>query len=262
MKSYSVKIILLCVAVMFPCSIFAFTGSNAQGHIGRGTVSDVESPRFILKYASVDGGYRFSAECIDAEALEDFMGSGRSLDYLWGVKRQGGNIEWRKSESPGLFVADDDRSSRIWVYFKTVDDEGTESPVQTLATEEKVIYNALHNSLVVTNSNKLHISKDVYMYYDNGKIYFNYAPGIDDKYLTRDWAIYGGHVISPLSHVRRIDSDNKGFSICDILPSDEFEHIKNDSNEGMTRLYLLLMLNHYGELIQYEPLTFTYSTRI
>ncbi|WP_300879390.1 hypothetical protein, partial [uncultured Duncaniella sp.] len=92
------------------------------------------------------------------------------------------------------------------------------------------------------------------MYYDNGKIYFNYAPGIDDKYRTRDWAIYGGHVISPLSPVSKIDSDNMGFRICDILPSDEYEHIKNNSNEGTTRFYLLLMLNHYGELIQYSPL--------
>ncbi|WP_300502686.1 hypothetical protein [uncultured Duncaniella sp.] len=263
MKSYVLKFLLLCVAILSPCHIYALSGDSADGgRAVRGTADEMVLPRFILKYAPVDGGYRFTAECIDAEALEDFMGSGRSLDYLWGVKRQGGNIEWRKSESPGLFVADESPASRIWVYFKTVDEEGTESPVQTLATDERVVYNSLHNSIIVTDSDKLYISKLVYMYYDNGKIYFNYAPGIDDKYLTRDWAIYGGHVISPLSPARRLDSERSGFRVCDILPSDEFEHIKNNSNEGTTRFYLLLMLNHYGELIQYSPLTFTYSTHI
>ena len=263
MKSHCLKLLLFCVAILFPCPIFALSGDGADGgRAVRGISDGMDLPRFILKYAPADGGYRFTAECLDSDALEDFMGSGRSLDYLWGVKRPGGNIEWRKSESPGLFVADESPASRIWVYFKTVDDEGTESPVQSIATDERVIYNALHNSIIVTDSDKLYISKVVYMYYDNGKIYFNYAPGINDKYLTRDWAIYGGHVISPLSPVSRIDSDNRGFRLCDILPSDEFEHIKNNSNEGTTRFYLLLMLNHYGELIQYEPLTFTYSTRI
>lgn len=267
MKSYVLKFLLLCVAILLPCHIYALSGDGADGgRVVRGTADEMVLPRFILKYAPVDGGYRFTAECIDAEALEDLMGSGRSLDYLWGVKRPGGNIEWRKSESPGMFVADESPSSRIWVYFKTVDDEGTESPVQTLATDERIIfYRYKGNLLTLSDSEKIYLSNGAYMYYKNGMVRYGYFVGMKEKYYVREWAPFAAHVISPFQSVKteliRI-SISSGFPVSKILPSDQYSYLKGNLREGEVRFYMLMFINLRDELLQYLPLMFTYKQTI
>lgn len=267
MKSHCLKLLLFCVAILLPCPIFALIGDGADGGRAiRGTADEMDIPRFILKYAPADGGYRFTAECLDSDALEDFMGSGRSLDYLWGVKRQGGNIEWRKSESPGLFVADDDRSSRIWVYFKTVDDEGTESPVQTLATDERIIFYPYEGNLqTLSDSEKIYSSNGTYMYYKNGMVRYGYFVGMKEKYYVREWAPLAAYVISPFQSVKtellRISISN-GFPVSKILPSDQYSYLKGNLRDGEVRFYMLMFTNSKKELMQYLPLMFTYKQTI
>lgn len=262
---------LLRICVVFSLltgPLYCYSQNHRANTMDRGSRSGmVEPPRFILKYAPVDGGYRFTAECIDAEALEDFMGSGRSLDYLWGVKRQGGNIEWRKSESPGLFVADESPASRIWVYFKTVDDEGTESPVQTLATDERIIFfNSDWNTLLtISDSEKIYSPNGTYMYYRNGMVRYIYFVGMEKEYYVRPWAPLAAHVISPFQSVEteliRISISN-GFPVSKILPSDQYSYLKGNLREGEVRFYMLMFINLRDELLQYLPLMFTYKQTI
>lgn len=267
MKSHCLKLLLLCVAILLPCHIYALSGDSADGgRAVRGTADEMVLPRFILKYAPVDGGYRFTAECIDAEALEDFMGSGRSLDYLWGVKRPGGNIEWRKSESPGLFVADESHSSRIWVYFKTVDDEGTESHVQSLVTDERIIFYPYEgNLLTLSDSEKIYLSNGAYMYYKNGMVRYGYFVGMEEEYYVRLWVPWAAYVISPFQSVKTelipIRSSN-GFPVSKILPSDQYSYLKGNLRDGEARFYMLMFTNFKEELLQYLPLMFTYKQTI
>lgn len=107
------------------------------------------------------------------------------------------------------------------------------------------------------------MKSEINIFYDLGRIYFEYAPNIPEEYYDIKWYVTSGKVISPFSTTRNIRvPGGSGPEIKDVIPLEEFNFIKNGSEDNQSYTYMLILYNSENLPVQYLPIIITYKEKI
>lgn len=217
-------------------------------------------PRYILSASHEPGGYRINAKCIDVEYKDELSTLNGVLKFNWGVKYPNKEIRWFVSEQSDLLVQVQGQDEKLTVFLEVEDALGNKSTLQYVNVNSQDIYVSAYSAFYIDSQGILYDAGKERDLYESSKVYLNYRPNLPDKYEGREWMPLGAIVISPLKSRHEIMVDYEGPLVRDILPESEFEFIKNNSTDGQTYVYTLILLNSDNKVIQFMPVSFTYKT--
>lgn len=217
-------------------------------------------PRYILSASHEPGGYRINAECIDVEYKDELSKLNGVLKFNWGVKYPNKDIRWFVSEQSDLLVQVQGQNEKLTVFLEVEDALGNKSTLQHVNVNSQDIYVSAYSAFYVDSQGILYDAEKERDLYESSKVYLSYDPHVPDKYKGRKWMPLGAIVLSPLKSHHEIIVDYEGPLVKDILSESEFEFIKNNSTDGQTYVYTLILLNSDNKVIQFMPVSFTYKT--
>lgn len=222
----------------------------------------VGMPRFILAASQEPNGYKVVANCIDDEYKNHLSDLEGILKYRFGRKKQGENIEWTESDKPNAFFSLGENDSKTTFLFMAVDAQKNKSPLQTVDVNADEVYYATNNNLYIDASGNLYKSNKSKYSYKSGRVYIEYMDNLPEKYKERKWMNTAAMVISPYRETEKVESQDGGPLIRDIVSQQELEYISQESEEGQIHKYLLALTNYRGEYIQFIPFTITFKKNI
>ena len=181
---------------------------------------------------------------------------------LWGVKFPNSDIKWIETESQDVLVQLEEGNTEVVVFLKITDKLGNSVTTQSVKVTSQDIYVASNQKLYIASNGNMYNEAFGYYSYELGRIHFDYAPGIADKYKELEWAPMSGDVFSPFIEPRHIRVGSSGPAIKDVLTQSEFDYIKNGSEENTAYTYMLVLYNYEGLAIQYFPIVFIYKGKV
>lgn len=217
-------------------------------------------PRYILSTSHEPGGYRINAKCIDVEYKDELSTLNGVLKFKWGVKYPNKEIRWFVSEQSDLVVQVQGQDEKLTVFLEVEDALGNKSTLQHVNVNSQDVYVSAYSAFYIDSQGMLYDSKKEWDLYESSRVYLSYSPNLPEKYKGREWMPMEAIVLSPLKGSQEIMVDNEGPLVKDILPESEFDFIKNNSTDGQTYVYTLILLNYDNKVIQFMPVSFTYKT--
>lgn len=222
----------------------------------------VGMPRFVLSASHEPGGYKVNASCIDSEYAGRLSDLNDAIRFSWGVKFPNNDIKWIETESQDVLVQLEEGNTEVVVFLKITDKLGNSVTTQSVKVTSQDIYVASNQKLYIASNGNMYNEAFGYYSYELGRINFDYAPGIADKYKELEWAPMSGDVFSPFIEPRHIPVGSSGPAIKDVLTQSEFDYIKNGSEENTAYTYMLVLYNYEGLAIQYFPIVFIYKEKV
>lgn len=222
----------------------------------------VGMPRFVLSASHEPGGYKVNASCIDSEYAGRLSDLNDAIRFSWGVKFPNSDIKWIETESQDVLVQLEEGNTEVVVFLKITDKLGNSVTTQSVKVTSQDIYVASNQKLYIASNGNMYNEAFGYYSYELGRIHFDYAPEIADKYKELEWAPMSGDVFSPFIEPRHIPVGSSGPEIKDVLTQSEFDYIKNGSEENTAYTYMLVLYNYEGLAIQYFPIVFIYKEKV
>lgn len=220
-------------------------------------------PRFILTASHEPGGYKVSASCIDLEYKEHLDDINDAISYTWGIKFPNSDIQWVQTTEREILVQLEEGNKEVVVFLKIMDKLGNSVTTQSVKVNSLDIYTAYNQKLYITSDGTMYDEIGDKYFYDLGRIYFEYAPNIPEEYYDIKWYVTSGKVISPFSTTRNIRvPGGSGPEIKDVIPLEEFNFIKNGSEDNQSYTYMLILYNSENLPVQYLPIIITYKEKI
>lgn len=216
----------------------------------------VGMPTYVLSANHVPGGYMINANIISTQFKNYASWINQVITFCWGVKYPGRDIAWINSHSPSIMIPLERGADNLIVYFKQIDSNGNESPMQFV--------NAVSSDLFFVNNNILSVdaAKNIYkengsLYsYKNGKIYLTRDTSLPSQYQKDIWTSTKGVVFSPFSSTYDTTVTRGEIPIKQVLPEEELNLVIQNATTGKEYVYTIALLNPEDKIIQFIPVTF------
>lgn len=219
-------------------------------------------PRFVLTVTQEPNGYKVVANCIDDKDKGNLSNLKENFTYKFGRKKQGENIEWTESDKPSTFFSLGESDSKTTFLFMAVDSQKNKSPLQTIDINADDVYYATNNNLYVDASGNLYKSNKSKLSYKSGRVFIHYKDNLPKKYKERKWMNTATMVISSYRETEKVDSQDGGPLVRDIVSQQELDYISQESEDGQVHKYLLALTNYRVEYLQFIPFTITFKKNI
>ena len=216
----------------------------------------VGMPTYVLSANHVPGGYMINANIISSQFKNYSSWINQVITFCWGVKYAGRDIKWVNGHSPSIMLPLEREADNATVYFKLIDNNGNESPMQFV--------NAVSSDLFFVNNNILSIDKSKNIYkengslysYKNGKIYLTRDTSLPSQYQKDIWTSTKGVVFSPFSTAYDVTVTRGEIPIKQVLPEEELNLVIQNATTGKEYIYTIALLNPEDKIIQFIPVTF------
>ena len=218
-------------------------------------------PRFILSSSSQMGGYKVVAKCIDSEYKNYQPLLNEVLRFKWGIKCPDENIRWSTSDKSSLTIQAQALDKDITAFLQVADVQGNKSALQHISVRPQDVYASDYTTFYIDSEGNLYDFKKRYLY-ESSRVFIDYKPNLPEKYKGREWMPITAIVLSPQKGNKEISMYGGGPLVCDILSEEEYEFIRNKSNDNQRYNYMLMLLNDEQKVIQYIPISFIFKTTL
>ena len=219
-------------------------------------------PRFILSSSPQMGGYKVVASCIDNEYKNYLPQLNGVLKFNWGIKYPDENIRWSTSDKSSLTIQAQALDKDITVFLQVADVQGNKSALQHISVHPQDVYASDYTTFYIDSEGNLYDFKKRYDLYESSRVFIDYKPNLPKKYEGREWMPITAIVLSPQKGNKEISMYGGGPLVCDILSEEEYEFIRNKSNDNQRYNYMLMLLNDEQKVIQYIPISFIFKTTL
>ncbi len=219
-------------------------------------------PRFILSSSSQMGGYKVVASCIDNEYKNYQPLLNEVLKFKWGIKYPDENIRWSTSDKSSLTIQTQALDKDITVFLQVADVQGNKTALQYISVHPQDVYASDYTTFYIDSEGNLYDFKKRYDLYESSRVFVDYKPNLPEKYKGREWMPITAIVLSPQKGNKEISMYGGGPLVCDILSEEEYEFIRNKSNDNQRYNYMLMLLNDEQKVIQYIPISFIFKTTL
>ena len=219
-------------------------------------------PRFILSTSPQTGGYKVVAKCIDSEYKNYQPLLNEVLRFKWGIKYPDENIRWSTSDKSSLTIQTQALDKDITVFLQVADVQGNKSALQHISVHPQDVYASDYTTFYIDSEGNLYDFKKRYDLYESSRVFIDYKPNLPKKYEGREWMPITAIVLSPQKGNKEISMYGGGPLVCDILSEEEYEFIRNKSNDNQRYNYMLMLLNDEQKVIQYIPISFIFKTTL
>lgn len=181
--------------------------------------------------------YMINANIISSQFKNYSSWINQVITFCWGVKYAGRDIKWVNGHSPSIMLPLEREADNATVYFKLIDNNGNESPMQFV--------NAVSSDLFFVNNNILSIDKSKNIYkengslysYKNGKIYLTRDTSLPSQYQKDIWTSTKGVVFSPFSTAYDVTVTRGEIPIKQVLPEEELNLVIQNATTGKEYIY-------------------------
>ena len=219
-------------------------------------------PRFILSSSSQMGGYKVVASCIDNEYKNYLPQLNGVLKFNWGIKYSNKDIRWFESDKSSFTVQPQEQNGDITIFLQIEDALGNKSALQHISVHPQDVYASDYTTFYIDSEGNLYDFKKRYDLYESSRVFIDYKPNLPKKYEGREWMPITAIVLSPQKGNKEISMYGGGPLVCDILSEEEYEFIRNKSNDNQRYNYMLMLLNDEQKVIQYIPISFIFKTTL
>ena len=219
-------------------------------------------PRFILSSSPQKGGYKVVAKCIDSEYKNYQPLLNEVLKFKWGIKHTNENHPCSTTEKTRLTIQTHAIDNHITVFAHVADVHGTQSALQHISVHPQDVYASDYTTFYIDSEGNLYDFKKRYDLYESSRVFIDYKPNLPEKYKGREWMPITAIVLSPQKGNKEISMYGGGPLVCDILSEEEYEFIRNKSNDNQRYNYMLMLLNDEQKVIQYIPISFIFKTTL
>ena len=219
-------------------------------------------PRFILSSSSQMGGYKVVASCIDNEYKNYLPQLNGVLKFNWGIKYSNKDIRWFESDESSFTVQPQEQNGDITIFLQIEDALGNKSALQHISVHPQDVYASDYTTFYIDSEGNLYDFKKRYDLYESSRVFIDYKPNLPKKYEGREWMPITAIVLSPQKGNKEISMYGGGPLVCDILSEEEYEFIRNKSNDNQRYNYMLMLLNDEQKVIQYIPISFIFKTTL
>lgn len=219
-------------------------------------------PRFILSSSPQTDGYKVDATCIDKAYKNHLPLLNTMLKFKWGIKHANENIRWSSSDKPSLTILEKVPNEDITIFLQIEDALGNKSALQHISVRPQDVYTSDYTTFYIDSEGNLYDFKKRYDLYESSRVFIDYKPNLPKKYEGREWMPITAIVLSPQKGNKEISMYGGGPLVCDILSEEEYEFIRNKSNDNQRYNYMLMLLNDEQKVIQYIPISFIFKTTL
>ena len=219
-------------------------------------------PRFILLSSPQTGGYKVVASCIDNEYKNYLPQLNGVLKFNWGIKYSNKDIRWFESDKSSFTVQPQEQNGDITIFLQIEDALGNKSALQHISVHPQDVYASDYTTFYIDSEGNLYDFKKRYDLYESSRVFIDYKPNLPKKYEGREWMPITAIVLSPQKGNKEISMSGGGPLVCDILSEEEYEFIRNKSNDNQRYNYMLMLLNDEQKVIQYIPICFIFKTTL
>ena len=219
-------------------------------------------PRFILSSSSQMGGYKVVASCIDNEYKNYLPQLNGVLKFNWGIKYSNKDIRWFESDKSSFTVQPQEQNGDITIFLQIEDALSNKSALQHISVHPQDVYASDYTTFYIDSEGNLYDFKKRYDLYESSRVFIDYKPNLPKKYEGREWMPITAIVLSPQKGNKEISMYGGGPLVCDILSEEEYEFIRNKSNDNQRYNYMLMLLNDEQKVIQYIPISFIFKTTL
>ena len=219
-------------------------------------------PRFILSSSPQTGGYKVVASCIDNEYKNYLPQLNGVLKFNWGIKYSNKDIRWFESDKSSFTVQPQEQNGDITIFLQIENALGNKSALQHISVHPQDIYASDYTTFYIDSEGNLYDFKKRYDLYESSRVFIDYKPNLPEKYEGREWMPITAIVLSPQKGNKEISMYGGGPLVCDILSEEEYEFIRNKSNDNQRYNYMLMLLNDEQKVIQYIPISFIFKTTL
>ena len=219
-------------------------------------------PRFILSSSPQMGGYKVVANCIDNEYKNYLPQLNGVLKFNWGIKYSNKDIRWFESDKSSFTVQPQEQNGDITIFLQIEDALGNKSALQHISVHPQDVYTSDYTTFYIDSEGNLYDFKKRYDLYESSRVFIDYKPNLPKKYEGREWMPITAIVLSPQKGNKEISMYGGGPLVCDILSEEEYEFIRNKSNDNQRYNYMLMLLNDEQKVIQYIPISFIFKTTL
>lgn len=178
------------------------------------------------------GGYKVVASCIDNEYKNYLPQLNGVLKFNWGIKYSNKDIRWFKSDKSSFTVQPQEQNGDITIFLQIEDVLGNKSALQHISVHPQDVYASDYTTFYIDSEGNLYDFKKRYDLYESSRVFIDYKPNLPKKYEGREWMPITAIVLSPQKGNKEISMYGGGPLVCDILSEEEYEFIRNKSNDN------------------------------
>ncbi len=216
----------------------------------------VGSPTYILSANHVPGGYMINANIISSQFKNYTSWINQVITFCWGVKYAGRDITWISSHSPSIMLPLEKDADNVTVYFKLIDNNENESPMQFVNAVSSDLFSVNNNILSIDENKNIYKENGSLYSYKNGKIYLTRDTSLPSQYQKDIWTSTKGVVFSPFSSAYDVTVTRGEIPIKQVLPEEELNLVIQNATTGKEYVYTIALLNPEDKIIQFIPVTF------
>lgn len=216
----------------------------------------VGRPTYVLSANHVPGGYIINANVISTQFKNYTSWINQVITFCWGVKYEGRDITWINSHSPSIMLPLEKESDNVTVYFKQIDSNGNEIPMQFVNAVSSDLFFVSNNILSVDENKNIYKENGSLYSYKNGKIYLTRDTSLPSQYQKDIWTSTKGVVFSPFSSTYDVTVTRGEIPIKQVLPEEELNLVIQNAATGKEHIYTVALLNPEDKIIQFIPVTF------
>lgn len=219
-------------------------------------------PRYVLSATHEPGGCKVNATCIDNEYKNYLPQLNGVLKFNWGIKYSNKDIRWFESDKSSFTVQPQEQNGDITIFLQIEDALGNKSALQHISVHPQDVYASDYTTFYIDSEGNLYDFKKRYDLYESSRVFIDYKPNLPEKYEGREWMPITAIVLSPQKGNKEISMYDGGPLVSDILSEEEYEFIRNKSNDNQRYNYMLMLLNDEQKVIQYIPICFIFKTTL
>lgn len=178
------------------------------------------------------------------------------ITFCWGVKYAGRDITWISSHSPSIMLPLEKDADNVTVYFKLIDNNENESPMQFVNAVSSDLFSVNNNILSIDENKNIYKENGSLYSYKNGKIYLTRDTSLPSQYQKDIWTSTKGVVFSPFSSAYDVTVTRGEIPIKQVLPEEELNLVIQNATTGKEYVYTIALLNPEDKIIQFIPVTF------
>lgn len=216
----------------------------------------VGMPTYVLSANHMPGGYMINANIISTQFKNYTSWINQVITFCWGVKYAGRDIAWINSHSPSIMLPLERGADNVIVYFKQIDNNGNESPMQFVNAVSSDLFFVNNNILSVDENKNISKENGSLYSYKNGKIYLTRDTSLPSQYQKDIWTSTKGVVFSPFSSTYDVTVTRGEIPIKQVLPEEELNLVIQNATTGKEYVYTIALLNPEDKIIQFIPVTF------
>ena len=148
------------------------------------------------------------------------------------------------------------------MFLQVADALGNKSALQHISVHPQDVYASDYTTFYIDSEGNLYDFKKRYDLYESSRVFIDYKPNLPKKDEGREWMPITAIVLSPQKGNKEISMYGGGPLVCDILSEEEYEFIRNKSNDNQRYNYMLMLLNDEQKVIQYIPISFIFKTTL